>query len=81
MAEDEVMAPVEGQQPAEELDAAGAVAGEAMNTDLPAADEDDLDFPDEVGKEVKLTDDGGLIKKIITPGEGWESPEKGDEVT
>ncbi|KXZ45163.1 hypothetical protein GPECTOR_57g453 [Gonium pectorale] len=43
--------------------------------------EDDLDFGDAPGKEEKLTDDGGVIKKIITPGEGWESPEAGDEVT
>ncbi len=25
--------------------------------------------------------DGGLVKKILTKGEGWESPESGDEVT
>ncbi|GLC35269.1 hypothetical protein PLESTB_000582700 [Pleodorina starrii] len=43
--------------------------------------DDDLDYGDKVGQEVPLTDDGGLIKKIITAGEGWESPEAGDEVT
>ncbi|KAG2423969.1 hypothetical protein HXX76_014908 [Chlamydomonas incerta] len=61
------------------------------NEDAPAVDhpevvgepmqEDDLDFADEVGKEVKLTDDGGCVKKILVAGEGWESPEQGDEVT
>lgn len=26
-------------------------------------------------------EDGGIIKEIITPGTGWEKPEKGDKVT
>lgn len=28
-----------------------------------------------------LQADGGLRKRILVPGEGWETPEKGDEVT
>lgn len=47
-------------------------------TDGPDAMADGMD---EVGKEVNITPDGGLIKKIITLGDGWENPEKGDEVT
>ncbi|PNW79024.1 hypothetical protein CHLRE_09g398067v5 [Chlamydomonas reinhardtii] len=72
MATDEVMAsPVaEGDTTVDQPE----VVGEPMQ-------EDDLDFADEVGKEVKLTDDGGCVKKILAVGEGWESPEKGDEVT
>ncbi len=30
---------------------------------------------------VPAQDDGGVVKKIITAGEGWEYPETGDEVT
>ena len=28
-----------------------------------------------------LQEDGGVIKRIITPGTGWETPSKGSEVT
>lgn len=42
---------------------------------------DDIDSSmDEIGKEKKLTEDGGLVKKIIKAGEGWETPGKGDSV-
>lgn len=37
--------------------------------------------PDVVGKEINITPDGGLIKKILTKGTGWEQPETGDVVT
>ncbi|KAG2434445.1 hypothetical protein HYH02_012275 [Chlamydomonas schloesseri] len=74
MADDEVLAsPAPAHEEAHVGDRPEA-AGEPMQ-------EDDLDFADEVGKEVKLTDDGGCVKKILVAGEGWETPEKGDEVT
>ncbi|GIL42473.1 hypothetical protein Vafri_434 [Volvox africanus] len=84
MAEDEVMAssPVDLPMDGADTDLAplptDAALGAPYNTD---GMDDDLDYVDKPGKEVPLTDDGGLIKKIISPGEGWESPEKGDEVT
>lgn len=34
-----------------------------------------------VGKEQNITADGGLIKKIIKEGEGWQTPAKGADVT
>ncbi|BDA45510.1 Peptidyl-prolyl cis-trans isomerase FKBP62 [Coccomyxa sp. Obi] len=48
------------------------------------ADEEELDDEfdvSEVGKEKDLTGDGGVIKKILVEGSGWETPSKGDEVT
>ncbi|CAL8470896.1 g10438 [Coccomyxa elongata] len=42
--------------------------------------DDELDIS-EVGKEKDLTGDGGVIKKILVEGSGWETPSKGDEVT
>ncbi|GIL82576.1 hypothetical protein Vretimale_12040 [Volvox reticuliferus] len=84
MAEDEVMASSSVDLPMEGADTdlaplpTDAALAAPYNVD---GMDDDLDYEDKPGKEVPLTDDGGLIKKIITPGEGWESPEKGDEVT
>lgn len=43
-------------------------------------DEDFDDGPEE-GVEHDITDDGGIKKTILTKGEGWEKPEKGDKVT
>ncbi|GFR45320.1 hypothetical protein Agub_g6687 [Astrephomene gubernaculifera] len=95
MAEDDVMAnapaedlhaenpPVEGALAEEPMEDASTDlaplpdAGDTVN-DVPM--DDDLDYS-EVGKEIKLTDDGGVIKKVITAGDGWETPEAGDEVT
>ncbi|KAK9830144.1 hypothetical protein WJX72_009971 [[Myrmecia] bisecta] len=37
--------------------------------------------PAPVGVEKGIIADGGVIKKIITAGTGWEKPESGDEVT
>jgi len=34
----------------------------------------------EVGKEVQITTDGGLVKKILRDGEGWQTPVKGADV-
>eukprot|EP01026_Neomeris_dumetosa_P027847 TRINITY_DN225_c1_g1_i1.p1 TRINITY_DN225_c1_g1~~TRINITY_DN225_c1_g1_i1.p1 ORF type:complete len:578 (+),score=125.51 TRINITY_DN225_c1_g1_i1:85-1818(+) len=46
-------------------------------------DDDEEDYneePDIVGKEIKITDDGGVKKKILALGSGWEKPGVGDEV-
>ncbi|XP_023513725.1 peptidyl-prolyl cis-trans isomerase FKBP62-like [Cucurbita pepo subsp. pepo] len=54
--------------------------------DIPAAPDmnDDLDFPDEtvalkVGEEKEIGNQG-LKKKLLKEGEGWVTPENGDEV-
>lgn len=53
---------------------------------VPVADDlddklDDIESDaEEVGKEIKLTADGGVIKKVLKVGEGWETPSKGDVV-
>lgn len=44
----------------------------------PAAAEAEAE--DEVGKEVPLTPDGGVKKKILRAGSGWERPPKGCDV-
>eukprot|EP01025_Chloroclados_australasicus_P048566 TRINITY_DN5505_c0_g1_i1.p1 TRINITY_DN5505_c0_g1~~TRINITY_DN5505_c0_g1_i1.p1 ORF type:complete len:587 (-),score=135.63 TRINITY_DN5505_c0_g1_i1:292-2052(-) len=52
------------------------------NLDYPMDSDEEIDSdPDQPGKEVKITDDGGVVKKIITPGSGWEKPNEGDEVS
>ncbi|GAB4815845.1 hypothetical protein N2152v2_002891 [Parachlorella kessleri] len=55
----------------------------AEAVDLAGGDfEDEMtDQVDEIGKEVKLTPDGGVIKTISKLGAGWDNPEKGDKVT
>lgn len=57
-----------------------AEPGPAHDTASLASDEG---FGDEaaVGKEVKLTPDGGVKKTITVAGEGYETPETGDEVS
>jgi FK506-binding protein 4/5 len=57
----------------------------------PASDPIDLDDEGEdasdsfgeqkEGEEKKITDDGGIVKKIIKKGEGWRKPSKGADVT
>lgn len=55
--------------------------------DLPAGDEmmnEDMDLPDEgpilkVGEEKEIGKQG-LKKKLLKEGEGWDTPENGDEV-
>lgn len=45
-------------------------------------EEDTLGYtPMQEGEEKELTKDGGLKKKLIKAGEGWEKPETGDEVS
>ena len=34
-----------------------------------------------VGTESNVTEDGGIVKKILKEGEGWQSPGKGADVT
>jgi len=36
---------------------------------------------DEVGKEIDIKKDGGILKKIVTKGEGWSTPKKGADVS
>eukprot|EP01024_Parvocaulis_polyphysoides_P007406 TRINITY_DN12201_c0_g1_i4.p1 TRINITY_DN12201_c0_g1~~TRINITY_DN12201_c0_g1_i4.p1 ORF type:complete len:537 (-),score=109.79 TRINITY_DN12201_c0_g1_i4:556-2166(-) len=49
--------------------------------DLPMEDDEEMNSePDKVGKEVQITDDGGIVKKILQIGSGWEKPNEGDEV-
>ncbi|MEW5304229.1 MAG: hypothetical protein WDW36_006854 [Sanguina aurantia] len=45
---------------------------------MPEGTEDEMI---EDGQEIQITPDGGLIKRIITKGRGWEKPEKGDKVS
>jgi hypothetical protein len=37
-------------------------------------------FDPAVGSEQDLRGDGGCVKTLLTKGQGWETPEKGDEV-
>lgn len=55
-------------------------ANDVADDNLDINPEDDA-FDDVVGKEKKITADGGIIKKILTAGSGWETPETGDRVT
>eukprot|EP00892_Ulva_mutabilis_P008035 jgi/Ulvmu1/5603/UM023_0140.1 len=42
---------------------------------------DEYSSPEQaVGEERDLTKDGGVIKKLLVPGEGWELPQKDDKV-
>jgi hypothetical protein len=36
---------------------------------------------DVVGTETNVTEDGGIVKKIIKAGTGWKTPTKGSDVT
>ena len=54
--------------------------------DIPAAEEmnEDMDLPDEspilkVGEEKEIGEQG-LKKKLVKEGDGWDTPENGDEV-
>lgn len=59
----------------------------AYDLDIPDAEEveeigDEVDYdPDEVGKVKELIKGGGLEKVITKLGEGYETPETGDEVS
>eukprot|EP00210_Caulerpa_lentillifera_P001231 g1187.t1 len=47
-----------------------------------SASEEDFDFDPETkaGVEKNVTEDGGVVKKILVEGSGWKTPEKGDSV-
>lgn len=53
--------------------------------DIPPAEgmDEDMDLPDDpimkVGEEKEIGNQG-LKKKLVKEGEGWETPESGDEV-
>lgn len=54
-----------------------------LDSALPADDNISVEMDSEddvVGKDRKLTADGGVVKKLLRAGDGWESPEKGDKV-
>ncbi len=58
------------------------VSGIDMESNYPI--DDDASFaPLNVGEErdVSPAKDGGVVKKLLVAGEGFKSPEKGDEVT
>lgn len=45
--------------------------------------EEDMDVPmvdDQVGHESKLTSDGGVVKTLLTAGQGWQTPAQGNDV-
>ena len=44
-------------------------------------DEADNPLTDIVGADKELTSDGGLKKKILVLGSGWDKPGRSDEVT
>ncbi|KAJ4838881.1 Peptidyl-prolyl cis-trans isomerase fkbp65 [Turnera subulata] len=51
--------------------------------DIPMMDEDDLGYPPAVALKVgeeKEIDKQGLKKKLLKEGEGWDTPDSGDEV-
>lgn len=52
-----------------------------MDIDNISDDMGEMDFEDKVGEVKDITPDGGLKKKILVVGTGWEKPEKGDSVT
>jgi hypothetical protein len=62
-------------------DTSAPTGGIDMESNFPI---DGADFaPLEVGQERDLTTakDGGCVKKLLVAGEGFKTPEKGDEVT
>ncbi|PNY08446.1 peptidyl-prolyl cis-trans isomerase fkbp62-like protein, partial [Trifolium pratense] len=50
--------------------------------DIPQAEEinEDFDLPEDKVGEERQVGDGGLKKKLLKEGEGWDTPEFGDEV-
>jgi hypothetical protein len=69
-----------------DITAAGMQGGDLTKDDammLGGGEDGDADSwaPLEVGQEKDLTKDGGVKKKLVHKGEGWKTPEAGDEVT
>lgn len=50
-----------------------------METNYPLDDEGE--HPVGVERDVSLAKDGGLLKKVLVKGEGFATPEAGDEVS
>jgi hypothetical protein len=69
-----------------DITAAGMQGGDLTKDDammLGGGEDGDADSwaPLEVGQEKDLTKDGGVKKKLVHKGEGWKTPDAGDEVT
>ena len=41
----------------------------------------DVEMEESEDGTIKVTDDGGVVKKILVKGSGWEKPKKAAEVT
>jgi hypothetical protein len=67
----------------DEMVAPGGGGGIDMESNFPIDDETMGYAPLGVGEERDVTaaKDGGVVKKMLAPGEGFKTPEKGDEVT
>jgi hypothetical protein len=68
----------------DEMTPGGGGGGIDMESNFPIDDEGMASFaPLNVGEERDVTEakDGGVMKKMLAPGEGFKTPEKGDEVT
>jgi hypothetical protein len=51
---------------------------------LPAEDlaaDAEYAFEGQIGEDSDIKGDGGCVKTVLRKGEGWETPEKGDEVS
>ena len=53
----------------------------AVMSDVEDSDEEMMDEEEKADGTINVTSDGGIVKKIITQGTGWEKPKKGAEVT
>ena len=49
--------------------------------DTAEQDDDFFATDGDVGEDIKLTKDSGVIKRILAKGSGWEKPEKADKVS
>lgn len=67
------------------MDVTGGLPGgdglDALKEELGGGDDNESWSPLEVGQEKKLSKDGGVVKKLLVRGEGWKTPDKGDEVS
>ena len=69
----------------DEMDITGGLPGgdgmDALKAELGGDDENESWAPQEVGQDKELSKDGGVVKKLLVRGEGWKTPDKGDEVS
>ena len=68
------------------MDVTGGLPGgdglDALKEELGGGDDENESWaPLEVGQEKSLSKDGGVVKKLLVRGEGWKTPDKGDEVS